>query len=407
MRINVKTINVFSLGCLIALIFIPLLSRYLRVITFYPLLLLWGLSAFLIDNRHAPLRRSGADFLIYVCLLYLAAYAFTGSSGYLRRILTYIIISYSSLLMYAFYERHPEMIDRHKWFVYFCLVVGLFTTIPGLLQYPMASRILATNEAIYAGQQAQFKAMGIGGYEYIYTLVIFVIFSPNALRVAKRKRLYWFIALAMLVCIFLAGYTIAILLSLSMTLISFVVSRRRRQFVLKILIIAFLSILIWSFREPILLAIADFADSQNVYYVSTRIRELLYAEEFGEFSSLERIVLYQNSIRNFLGSPLVGVLSRRPMLYKSGHSEILFYIETFGMLGIPYIGFLYSTFKRYAKGVTDMGLRSCLVCCQVFFFIFAAVNRTDVAYPLMWSVFFVIPFLTRSFERELKAEEAI
>lgn len=400
MRIRIKTINILSLGCLMALVFCPLLQLYLKVIVYYPLLLIWIVTALFIDNYRISLKRDGLSYLLYICALFLMWYFSTQSSSYLRRVVTVILISYSSVFMYSFYSRHTELVSKHVWFVYACLLFGLFTTIPGLIKYPMASRILATDGELYALEYSQYKKMGIGGYEYIYTLVLFIIFAPSTMAACSggKKIIMLAVFSGMFLCVFLSGYTTAILLSISMTLVSTVVSNKNAKISVSFFAITIVLILVLVFMEPLLQLIARIADNYNVYYVSTRIKELLNAEETHDILSLERGRLYRNAIINFLNSPFFGVLISHPML-KSGHSQILGYLETFGIFGLPYVLFMLISFKRQTNQLSQKSRRYVLSCCHFFYFIFALINTVDVAYPLVWAGYFVLPIISLVYER--------
>ena len=398
MKIHVKTINLISLGCLVALLFVPWLAQYVKVITFYPLLMIWGATALWIDHKKLTIKLE-IVFFIYVCALYFLIFLVLNSDTYLRRIITVMVISYSSLLMYYFYSRHLDMIENFKWFVLVCLAVGFVTTIPGLIQYPRAARVLATDSTVFPREFALYKSLGIGGYEYIYTLVVFAIFLPSVSWEKKKKLIFIALMVLTVFCVFLSGYTTAILMVASFPLISYFLSRKNGRMITKLILIAIVLVFVFLFLTPILKWIAELADKNHVYYVGIRLNELLYAEEADSFSSLERVQLYQNAFQNFLDSPLIGAIGGQALL-KSGHSELLYYLETFGLLGAPYIVFLILLFRNQVKAVNDGSLRSGLICCQVFFVIFAFINRTDVAYSLIWAILFIIPLLARLHDKD-------
>lgn len=395
MRISMKTINRISLGLMIALLFVPILARFVKIIIFYPILFVWLFSATMIDPRWISLKRSGIVYIVYICLLCFLVYATRNSSAFLSKILTIILISYSSLFIYSFYRKHLDIIRDYGWFLYLCLAAGLVTTIPGLIHYPMAARILATADPVYTRERELYQRIGIGGYDYIYSLVLYCIFMPAMTRHCspRQKTVFRILFLAFLFCIILSGYTMAVLFALLFTAMSVYFTRRKKQNGGIMLIAILLIFVLWFAREPILTAIADLTDRLNVYYASTRIRQLLDATEGSGLESLERMRLYENGWINFTRSPLVGVMAG-PTLLKSGHSEALYYLETFGLLGLPYHFKLFFTQRNNSLCVRERTVRICLICCQVFFVVFSFVNRTDVAYSVMWSIYFVLPILS-------------
>ena len=329
---------------MISLIFVPLFSQYLRVIIFYPVMFIWIFTAMLIDKNWINRSFPEIMYLFYILILFVFAYLFSGSSDILRRYVTVIFISFSSLLLYTFYSENLHLISKYKSFILWSLIFGVTTTVYGVVKYPQAARILATDGSNYPELFEMFRKMGIGGYDFIYTLVVASIALIFLIKMVSgyRKIILAVAWILFEVCIFLSGYTIAILSSVLFCIFAFLLPVKSKKpnihhvKISSIFLVGVAGLIVWFFRDPIFGLIATLADKLNVYYVSIRIKQLLSATEGEGLASLERIGLYKNAWLNFLDSPAFGIGIRKESL-ASGHSEVLYYLESFGVWGIVYL----------------------------------------------------------------------
>ena len=296
--------------------------------------------------------------------------------------------------MYFFYCRHSEMIGNKYLIIYVFLGFGLLTTIPGLIRFPMASRILATDSSKYPDQFILYKRMGIGGYEYIYTLVAFVVFSPTIFNQRKKLIIVFLVLIhiGFIVCIILSQYTIAIILTLFLTPVSFAVYKFNKNVVFTLFIVFLISLAFLLLIEPILLFLSFIFESLNTSFVSIRINEFLTAINQGSILSLERIGLYNNAWKNIISSPFIGVFYKHTLL-KSGHSELLTCLEMFGLFGLIAVVYLVSYIYRQKKHIKSKQIQYCLMCCHVFALIFSYINRCNSSYPFVWSILFILPII--------------
>ena len=226
------------------------------------------------------------------------------------------------------------------WIVLLVLPIWSFSTLWGINNISAdVSRTMSR-----ASEEArELAAQGIGGYGYIYTVVLCVPFLAElAIRTRKDWSLgqtRWLQRLARLIIwgnfllasllVFRAGYTIALVLSafaiLSVTLIR---SRRTLPFAISICLTGVLALSTIVVLEPALRAMEGVAEGTEYASKVRDIRTLL--EEDQSTGTVEsRAERYSRSIRLFLENPVIGTLKFDDV---GKHSAILDRFAQYGIL---------------------------------------------------------------------------
>jgi hypothetical protein len=213
----------------------------------------------------------------------------------------------------------------------------------GHIEYPMASRELASGTAIY--DTTKYLKLNIGGYEFIYALVILI---PLTLwQISSEKGFYRIFAVAVLVlmisCIYSSQYTLALICTVIALLIVLMHKNRNAAIVLAVVICVFML-----FNGLKLLADFFYWASENIGtpYVRDRllqVAQLFSGENIHTETSGARIEHYIDQLNAFIASPIIGAnLLEYSKDAVSGHSLIL---DMLGAGGIFATGIMLALFR--------------------------------------------------------------
>lgn len=394
-----ELINIMALILIMSFFFLPLTALYFKVITFYPIYCIWIFSALAIDWKLIYRSKRTWMFLFFLLFFAILFLLVQNDTTMLKKIITTLFISYNWGIALAFYSSRYHLFRKSIMPMMLMFILGSIMTYKGLELNPMASRILATMTGKYDESMVQmFKQMGIGGYDFIYSTVFML---PSFLCIIKKEKkiIYRVIAFTALVlgtiCIFQSGYSIAILFALmgiALTLILNNSNIKKLSSIIPIVII--ILIVIWIFKENLFIFIGNLGDAVGAYYVSVRMEQLIAALSGEGLYSLDRFQLYKNAIIKFIDSPFLGDVVRvNHLKLNSGHSEVLNYLEIYGIFGITYISFLVKSFKSSCKNITNSKRKSILVLNLISIFIFAIINRIDSANGVCMVALFIAPML--------------
>lgn len=212
--------------------------------------------------------------------------------------------------------------------------ITCITTIVGLRKYPMASRQLASGTAIY--DTLRYKMVNIGGYEFIYALVLLI---PVLFWLIKRVKGFWkivYISVLILdmLCIYVSQYTIALICMAIALVMVWMQKNRRAASVFAIFMVVFLLLGGMTFLSQMFYWASDLIEFD---YVSDRLRQvaqLISGQTVNTETSRERIEHYMNQLEAFSSSPILGHnwydFSAR---YVSGHSLVLDVLGGTGIVG--------------------------------------------------------------------------
>lgn len=398
MKLNVlRTVHFLSLMVMISFFFVTVLTQYHRTITYYPFVLIWVFTAIKIDNTWLIRARNPIAFLILLMVLSLLLALTSGYTYEFSRFVYYTFMTCMWQFVYVFYKKNFEMISNKLWLIVMMIIIGAGYTYVGLQQYPDASRMLASGSSIY-GEEAYntFQQMGIGGYGFIYgmvlvTPVMYVYVRRNGFK--RSTILYLSCFLLCFITIFKSSYAFALILTLAMTIIvNIYIKQSSRSIKMSILLITGM-ILAFIFSVEILTFINDVAQRYGIDMISKRMNEFIYVLSTNDISIIERFQLYKSGILNFLDRPLWGTSAAYSMGRNSGHSEIIDYLERYGIFGVVYVIFLVNSFKYTYRSMISYESRKEILIIQIATILLAAFNLVNIAYPVGVAVFFLNPLL--------------
>lgn len=347
---------------------------------------------FLIPSRHR--------FAIYLYLIYTIGVAFMVGNGSIGN--RFFELS-QLLLFYMAYEKN-KLSGRNQDNLFIIKLIAPFVLITcyiTIMAYsidPFISRTIKSSQ----GEGIQYLKMGVGGYEFIYFLVIlvpiliFVLFNKNR-SIPKRYKFVGIVATSLFgVNIVLSNFSTAFFLLLLGIIIRLFFYRIKYSYVF---IYILLLLLIMISFQPLITFILDFladnlGDSNNVSRV-LEIKDLLINGESG--TSIEaRNDVFLESIYLFFENPTFGIITEPINRNNYGqitgfgqHSQVF---DTFALYGLL-IGLLqlYIYLKpliarlKYTRGIVSGFTLAIMI---VFLIIITINNATP---SVGFAVFFIFP----------------
>lgn len=219
------------------------------------------------------------------------------------------------------------------------LIITVITTMLGLHQYPEAARWLAAVESSDSAQLILYEQKNIGGYDFVYTIVLLY---PLIILAYKRKKLNPILVTIMtsgiLIFLIYAEYTTALLFFLVTTTMFFMRRSFKERDVVMFAIVAIILCMIFS--DEISQWLTWFADQLNSEIFSERLYALAGGTDGLAESESNRLELYMKSFNTFLNHPMLGTFLSGG--YGSGgHSFILDMLAQFGLLGAVVLVYMY------------------------------------------------------------------
>ena len=233
-------------------------------------------------------------------------------------------------------------------YIFAVFAITATTTFIGSIIYPDAARYLATVADANDAMAVKYYWRNIGGYEFVYSIVLLHPLIILAHKQGKIKR--WTSFAMSILIIFLSinsGYTIAFLLSIICCfLYLFKKTMRSKQMMIWLVSVVLMIIIFYTIISKILLFLADLVDNDMI---SLRLRALAGGVEGVENSEDNRILLYETSLNTFFKYPLFG-----SFMHGGGgvghHSFILDFLAQFGLCGLVILVFMYrAIYIRFFK----------------------------------------------------------
>ncbi len=286
------------------------------------------------------------------------------------------------------YSRGFDYVEKERFFNLICFLVFItsVTTIIGTYTYSSPSRELATPYNI--DLDTLYKSRNIGGYGFVYFLVLFY---PVVL-----KKLFDHFSIPRLIflgvcafCVIRSEYLIAImLLAISIILTMAIYRKKYVVWIIAVILILFIffnleTILVW--------AINKFSAS---YTVSSRLLMLLnyYKDSSITGNLLGREEVYRVSIDSFLSNPFFGGLFGKTQYHVGGHSAILDYLGHSGVFGVAIlIPFL--RFCRKNTSLASVRIHQEIIVLYILAFILASIN-TFSTQELFYAILIIPVLLT-------------
>ena len=333
--------------------------------------------------------------------LFVASFAFCSINWYgqWRESITYFEKMYADYLFFlpvllsVFYLSWDNIKIKKRvfGFVFVLECVTLITTIYGLQIYPNASRDLASE----AASIPIYKQMNIGGYDFIYGLVLLI---PTLVFMLGKKRhvvLLLPLFFSVLLCIFISQYSIALIItivSLSIFILFKIQSKPLRFSLLFLALLLMLTLI--GFSDIVFSSLGDFMYKVGADAIGKKLYDLASSLGSNLFVGTveSRLHQYSLSFTTIIKSPLFGRLINDS--YRcGGHSELLDIWATGGVGALVLFTYIlkkcYSRFRQGGlnrKSINYLNL-------TFFVFVFIALTNTVLNSPLIAINAFLLPSL--------------
>ena len=318
--------------------------------------------------------------VLYALLTDASSIQATGTALMIRR---FFSKAYQISLMFLpllFFKRISQNASEKQ--IIFLLIISyavflyvIVTTFRTLAVNPNATRSWSGEGTIYHNT---------ANYYFIYAVPFVTIMLTVFVCIVKHFliRLLCILGIIfMMVFLFVAQYTLAILIAfLCMALVFLIYLRGFARFLSVLLIVLFLV-----FSKYILKFLIGLVPSEQVSLRLKEVYSFIFKYDASGYNLSGRMELYWKSIRAFLKSPIYG--NRK--LDFDGHATFLTVLSDLGLLGgVPYY-YLYFNANKITKGLMKNG--------KLFSPFFVALlmmgftNPIHAALPLMFTVWFLVP----------------
>lgn len=256
----------------------------------------------------------------------------------------------NGLIALVVVAKNNQKKSRMMFWLIICMnVITCVTTIVGNDQYPMASRLLAT-DTIEEYLRRLYAKKNIGSFSLAYGLVLL---TPLVIHLTKSKKINVIIGIGLLVLIgatlMAMEYGMAVILyaaSLSLLLIPKLTTKKIIVLLVIVLLFVFLfGGVLANVFEQISLSV----DSETLAERFMAVADVLRGEDkTSSVSAQNRTEFYNMSLRVFAETSLLGRWGRKNVSVAGGHSFVLDAMGDFGLLGIVALIVVFVTMYQVA-----------------------------------------------------------
>lgn len=245
---------------------------------------------------------------------------------------------------YFLYHVKDDRFGLFAKIIFWLCVITCITTIIGCMEFPDASRYLATVENPDAAKAVLYNWRNIGGYEFVYMIVLSHPLVIIAQKAGKIKKIHAFLCTALVFALSIfSGYTTALLLTLLTTFTYFLNKKLTpKQLIFWVVCVIVITVTFFTIFSDLLIWLADVIDNK---FISERLRSLAGGRGGIEGSDDNRIALYEMSLNTFLRNPILG--SYLGGGSNGGHSFLLDFLAQFGIVGLAVLIFAYCVIYKY------------------------------------------------------------
>lgn len=344
---NGEKISYFSILYLIGWFISPPLASgtIYRAIAIVAVLCIVFLS--LVNNRRQLVHRfyGCAVLCLYIILLCFV----TGESFSLNiNILLILITSAAFALWNNKYGNNTKQLKNLTYFAICLYCIWNTTTLIAVDQQPNIMRLLAKN----SGETTGHVGVGVGGYGYLYSVIIMF---PIGIYLLKEKQKIWlraviaYFVISTAILAYQSQYFIALILAVLAVPMMVIANRNRGGLnVIFYTILAVVLLVIFANLESILDFCINIVDIPSIQKKLTLMKATLMegsVDEEGTFG--ERYERYTRDLNLIMQNPVLGVF-RFSMVGK--HSTILDFFAQYGIpLGIVFVNILFSSCRDWIK----------------------------------------------------------
>ena len=370
-------INFFAICALASYLILPILNRGLpsavRVVLVCALVVIYLLTLYMIDRPGTT-----ETIVVLAVTVVFVVLCYFGSIQTVS-LPQYVFTSYLFWIPFLFiYNRQytGDAIFRNflaKLVLVLCSVTAL-TTLIGLTVDPMAARNLATGLTEEYGIR-NYSIRNIGGYGFIYSLVLLIPLLIGAWRNSNIKRIYVAGALILaLACIFRSQYSTALGLAI-IALSTVFLGDRFSPLKLCALVICEIAVLIALINLlPIFVnLIANLGPEAS--FMAYRLSDSLSTISTDGIFGLDRVQRAEMSWSIFAENPLSGNLFSTTMNELGAHSALLDLLASMGLLAIPFIlFFIIAIVGRLLKRLVSPEIKPYAAASILLFFVLGSIN---------------------------------
>ena len=392
-----RKINILAL-C--AYIYTPiyLYNKHINVIIVILSFLVWLISSYKIEANWLSRFKQYLPTLFMMILLNVLYCFSIGTDVY--PIMVMSILAYTGIMVYTFYCNHLDLL---KWPFIFIIVILCFDcvdTIQGNILVPGISRKQGVG---YGAQEASefLYTMHIGSYPFLYSISLMIL----PITLLYRQKLipiiiYIPIIILFIITILYGSYFISLAIAIIMIILGFINIKSLK----KAVILCITAIVMYMvFKEPILNSVIALGETTNSTIIIQHAQEILSGNSEGDVDQVTggRATLYTNAFYNFLDHPLIGQLSGEKAQRFSMHSELLEYLEKFGLLAFPFFYIWIQQYKTQHKSLKTNIVKTYHTIFFATFIFFLFINPLRNEQPLTMTLYCIIPLILLYIDRRL------
>lgn len=386
-------INYFAISALVAYLILPILNRGLpsavRVVLVCALVVMYLLTLYMIDRPGTI--ETIAVMAITVAFVVLCYFGSTQTVSLPQ----YVFTSYLFWIPFLFIYNRQYTRDAvfcsflAKLVIILCSVTAI-TTIIGLTADPMAARNLATGLTEENSLQS-YSIRNIGGYGFIYSLVLLIPLLIGAWRNDSIKKIYIVLALILaLACIFRSQYTTALGLTI-VALLTVFLGKRFSPLKLCVLVVCEIVALIALIN--LLPAFVGLISNlgPEASFMAYRLSDSLSTISTDGIFGLDRVQRAEMSWSIFVENPLSGNLFSTMPSELGAHSALLDLLASMGLLVIPFIlFFIIAIIGRLLNRLVSLEIKPYAVASILIFFVLGSINTVLSSFTIP-VVLFLVP----------------
>lgn len=385
--------NILSLLLLVSVFLFTPFDVFKKLIILGTLTLVWMISAYAINRKAMGQTIPLFIMLLFLLILQWVYSSFPGEEDQFRRFFTQNIWTYIWGVLGVFYASNINAFKKSIPFIVIMISVSCIYTIIGNIAIPGASRMLAGSAIEGSQTYSLIHSMNIGGYGFIYALVFAVVPCTLWIKYRLNKIVISSLFLVLILSTLLVGsYFTSIILAIVAMVLSL---SNTRKISTSVIVSSFLILLVIAFGNTILQGLVDFGALIDSPMLQTRAQQMLdgtYQEAYesaGDYSRWDRMV---NAIHNIGQSPILGRMTSKHLdILPSGHSELLGYLERYGIFGLMHILYFYTIYKKIHKCASTKEMKLLITVFFSLFFLFITLDTFDIANSTGCMVFLIAP----------------
>ena len=369
-------------------------SSLQRVIFIYSVFGVWLFSSMIKDSSWILEAKTQVVLISIIALLHFVVSLHTDST--FSHFIAFNLPTYLWCLVFVYYSRHCE--DYKKLLVptFIIVLISSILTIRANLILPGASRYLATaSDSSWGSLRESANSLFAGGYSFIFSLVFLAmpLILMHKSHLVRKQWLFWLIYCCMAACVIVGSYFTAILLFLLVSILSFSRISSTGKTILSIIIVGLLFL---ALKDFFLQSLIDLGNTIGSPMLTRRAEQMLYGTYVSDYEGTDdsRIERAYNALHNFAQSPIFGRLfGEIPNKLESDHSELLGYMENFGLFSVFYFFFYKKIFSTVYSKINGKEYRKYYSLFFCVFILFLLIDKFDIATGTAAIVFFIAPML--------------